>query len=343
MESACPVHATAASPHMPPPMTTAAFVGQSPSTLDIRPTSTDYTPQRGDDAPDDAGAERTPTQLLQYQLLPGSQQQLYPGSQQDGKEEEKWMSSSACMDTPRRSPLLSCSSSSSFTSLSSSPLSAAAVPCSSPRTEEAQYIIVDDTLPPAEVAACQLAALDRDLDACASEVPTTAQSVPPASNFDGGGGGHAGTGAAGPLEGAEFLGGSSEVGAVHAGATTIELDMLLVEPDEFARQITMLDMQIFKAVARSELQNLAWSRRDKFEKAPNVVEFTRRFNHLSFWVTREVLHCVDAHQRSDKLAHFISIAKKLYALNNLHSMMAIVSGLRSAPVYVQMCCCRRRI
>eukprot|EP00794_Sanderia_malayensis_P016243 gene16243-17882_t len=82
-----------------------------------------------------------------------------------------------------------------------------------------------------------------------------------------------------------------------------------------------------------ELSCCSWSTKKKFELTPNVVNFTRRFNHVSFWVTRETLNANTAKQRAEIISHFIKIAKRLLELNNIHTLKAIVSGLQSAPIY----------
>ena len=45
--------------------------------------------------------------------------------------------------------------------------------------------------------------------------------------------------------------------------------------------------------------------------------------------------------RADILSHYIRISKKLYELSNFHSLFAIVSALRSAPVYRSVLLCVR--
>ncbi|ELK37152.1 Ras-specific guanine nucleotide-releasing factor RalGPS2 [Myotis davidii] len=85
----------------------------------------------------------------------------------------------------------------------------------------------------------------------------------------------------------------------------VVFDILKVTPEEYAGQITLMDVPVFKAIQ------------------PDV----------SFWVVREILHAQTLKIRAEVLSHYIKTAKKLYELNNLHALMAVVSGLQSAPIF----------
>ncbi|XP_072176700.1 ras-specific guanine nucleotide-releasing factor RalGPS2-like [Diadema setosum] len=110
-------------------------------------------------------------------------------------------------------------------------------------------------------------------------------------------------------------------------------DMLRVQPEEFATQITLLDLPVFKAITPEELSSCAWSGKTKNNVCPNIVAFTRRFNQVSFWVVHEVLITQMAKARAEVIGHFIKIAKKLFDINNFHAVMAIISALHSAPIF----------
>ncbi|XP_036437434.1 ras-specific guanine nucleotide-releasing factor RalGPS2 isoform X2 [Colossoma macropomum] len=127
----------------------------------------------------------------------------------------------------------------------------------------------------------------------------------------------------------------SEKGSVELKKSfdAVVFDVLKVTPEEYAGQITLMDAPVFRAIQPEELSSCGWNKKEKHSSAPNVVAFTRRFNQVSFWVVREILHAQTLKIRAEVLSHYIRTAKKLCDMNNLHAVMAVVSGLQSAPIF----------
>lgn len=110
-------------------------------------------------------------------------------------------------------------------------------------------------------------------------------------------------------------------------------DFRSVTPEDIAAQLTLIDLELFRAIGLEEFADGNWTKKDKQRRAPNIVAFTTRFNHTSFWVVKVILNESVVKIRAEILSQFIRVAKKLRELNNIHSLKAVLSGLQSAAVY----------
>uniref|UniRef100_A0A673HAW1 Ras-specific guanine nucleotide-releasing factor RalGPS1-like n=1 Tax=Sinocyclocheilus rhinocerous TaxID=307959 RepID=A0A673HAW1_9TELE len=112
----------------------------------------------------------------------------------------------------------------------------------------------------------------------------------------------------------------------------VVFDMLKVTPEEFASQITLMDAPVFKAIQPEELASCGWNKKEKHSLSPNVVAFTRRFNQVNNIVLS--LGAFPLQICAKLWRYFINVdKKKLLELNNLHSLVSVVSALQSAPIF----------
>lgn len=147
-------------------------------------------------------------------------------------------------------------------------------------------------------------------------------------------------------------------------------EVMRVPPEEVAAQFTLIDHELFVKIDLDELIGIGWIKKEKNQVAPNVVAYTRRFNHVresncrlheilffhveltdepcqrskllfygllqiqvSYWIIEEILNHESTKSRAEVISYFVRVCKRLHDLNNLHSLFAVISALRSASIY----------
>lgn len=108
------------------------------------------------------------------------------------------------------------------------------------------------------------------------------------------------------------------------------LDILDIDPVEVARQMTLLDHDVFSRIQPAELLGQKWTKNR--HEAPNVLAMIARFNSVAAWVTRTVLSFPEPALRSVVFSHFLRIAHNLSSFHSWGSMCAIMGGLVSPPI-----------
>eukprot|EP01102_Stenamoeba_stenopodia_P020903 TRINITY_DN829_c0_g1_i6.p1 TRINITY_DN829_c0_g1~~TRINITY_DN829_c0_g1_i6.p1 ORF type:complete len:613 (+),score=53.27 TRINITY_DN829_c0_g1_i6:223-2061(+) len=102
---------------------------------------------------------------------------------------------------------------------------------------------------------------------------------------------------------------------------------LKIHPLEIARQLTLMEYKLYKAIKLKEYQRAAWSKDP--DSCPNIQAFIKRFNQVSFWVASEIFSTPDPKNRVLLICRFIELARHLRDLNNFNGMMEIISALNS--------------
>jgi len=117
------------------------------------------------------------------------------------------------------------------------------------------------------------------------------------------------------------------VGFVDGQPSPDGTSIMVFDPVEVARQLTLMDFRMVSRLTVHDLFDSAWQGPQKHEAAPNLVPYTERFNHVTFWVVTEILMSWNSHERVKKIEWFIRLTEELFVLRNFNSVMAVLSGV----------------
>jgi len=106
--------------------------------------------------------------------------------------------------------------------------------------------------------------------------------------------------------------------------------MLDVHPEELARQMTLVEHALFKAIPYKELLTNAKAGKNN----PNVSNMISYTNHLVNWIGTQIVKQEDIRVRAMTLARFITVAKCcIVSCQNYNGAMEVLSALRSSAVF----------
>ena len=105
-----------------------------------------------------------------------------------------------------------------------------------------------------------------------------------------------------------------------------------VDPIEFARQITLIDYDLFKEIKPSEFLNQNWEKQaTRLQKSPNICKMIQNTNDLTSWVTLSVISISDDKLRTSVIKFMVQTAQACFELNNFNAVTAFVAGLGMGP------------
>lgn len=113
-----------------------------------------------------------------------------------------------------------------------------------------------------------------------------------------------------------------------------KFDILTLHPVEFARQMTLIEFDLFRKIRPSELINVRdlGLRSKKDDSSPNLSRMTRHFTLLSYWIRKCIVETEDFDKRSAIYNRAIEIMGVLKELNNFTGLLSIGSAIESAPI-----------
>jgi hypothetical protein len=118
-------------------------------------------------------------------------------------------------------------------------------------------------------------------------------------------------------------------------SSLLSADCKLVDCDplEIARQLTLIEFEIFTSIKPRELLDCSWMKEARETLAPNVLRMMRWSNHVIHWLTNEIVSLNNLKHRVAMFERVIAVAHNLEKLNNFNGVKEIMGALNSSPVH----------
>ncbi|ELP94214.1 ras GTP exchange factor, son of sevenless, putative [Entamoeba invadens IP1] len=112
---------------------------------------------------------------------------------------------------------------------------------------------------------------------------------------------------------------------------TSEPSFLLIDPLMIARQMTMMEFDLFRKIKPAELY--AWNKKEKEKNSPNVYCFVNHFNDVSNMFVTMLLEASDVAKRVCVAQQILEVGRGFIVLNNFNGIMEVASAFGKAAVH----------
>jgi len=111
------------------------------------------------------------------------------------------------------------------------------------------------------------------------------------------------------------------------------VNVLQFHPLEFARQITLVQSEMFRKIPYHEFLNNGWMKKEKDKLTPCLLALIHSSQRLFGFVQTSILVEKRVEYRALFLHYFLIVAEEMRKLSNFEGMKAVFSALQSTSIY----------
>jgi len=106
----------------------------------------------------------------------------------------------------------------------------------------------------------------------------------------------------------------------------------LVDMTELARQLTLREHELLRAIEPHELLSCGWAKKDKELRSPHLLTMIQHFNDVSWWVASVILQQSDVFGRVNVIKKILRLIEECQKLNNYFAVFELSGGLNCSAI-----------